>query len=213
MKKIHHFVAVSALLLLSACGGGSPDSGAIQAGAIDPYVGKWLSPSCGEPTSSMLRISDNTPTRIKEEVTISKVSGVTANVKLTDYFYAEADTNCAGTPIASLVRTGESTGSESIGATGLTSSYGPNTLTHVGTKTLADGTTVDRLTLQISKLTVLGGATITAGPIKINLPEYVAGFTALGIAKFNNSAQMFLQFADTEPSVLTTLTTEAFNKQ
>ena len=135
MKK--HLFGLTCAAILSACGGdgGSTDNSNPNNGTdpLDRYIGTWNRP-CD--TWSMDDISDTNGKGISviESIKIEKTSSVKASYVYTVKVFANADTQCAAQPIATIVKTGlnnaNSDTSNAIMTMLVSPNKTPNTLTH-----------------------------------------------------------------------------------
>ena len=150
---------------LSACGGGgggSATDAGVTAGAIDKYVGTWVT-GCSQFGSSITDATTNNPAYTSGELQITRQTATTASYKSTILVYPSTDTTCSTASIGSIVVTGENTGSFSAGSSGITSSHGANTLSVDGEATLADGKKVDKMTTKEAALAPNAPGTYTVG--------------------------------------------------
>ena len=188
MKKLS-FSAVLCALALSACGGGSGGAASSTLDPIDKYLGTWKG-AC-DTVDFVLQSSDDKPTSLTYNLKFTKLSATTANIELTVSVYGNADTTCQGAPIGRIVQTGLSDNTELSNASGITSSYGPNTWTYEDNVTLSGGQQVDQMTLISSKLSNASSSTLTAGPIKVDL-SYFPAETTKNIAHFIDANTVIL---------------------
>ena len=210
MKKVFCILPAISLALV-ACGGGSSDTGggAGSSAAIDKFIGTWKD-SCS-PEALVLQASDGAETNSTRTFVLTKLSDTSANMKSIITVYAHNDTSCSGTALATIVQTGENTGSESSNASGITSSYGQNLFTHDGETTLGSGQKVEKFTFKFSKLSAISGM-LTLGQIKLDSRDFAAD-TGKGIAYFKSATQFVWNGDDNYPTELEDVADTNFIKQ
>lgn len=198
MKK--HLFGLTCAAILSACGGGggSTDNSNPNNGTdpIDRYIGTW-NRKCD--TWSMDDISDTNGKGISviESIKIEKTSSVKASYVYTVKVFANADTQCAAQPIATIVKTGLNNASlnNSDATATMTTSFGVNELTYIGTQSLSLET-VDKLKLVDAKLSnVQGNVTVGGAIVKTGSPTFQASTNDV-LAKFKSSTEFFFNTID-----------------
>ena len=228
MKLILTCVILSALLTACGGGGGSIDSQSLS----QPFVGTWRSgcyqdvdikQSGGASIGTVTNLDLNgllDSLYATKEMVITAVDNTNIAIKFTYKIYDLSDTNCSGTPLGTIVYTGQSLMSETINASGIESSYGANTATIVGDTSLSDGKVVSRLIFNVTKLMDAtkrayagsdgaghAGFTTTTGDFP--------AFTDKAIASINGSTMViaFSQGAEAYPTALTVDNQHTFTKQ
>lgn len=206
VNKLITLIAVGSIL--TGCGGGGGSS-SNTVSPIDKYVGSWKN-SCYQ-SNDIFQASDNQQAHAVDTITLAKLSDTTANIAIRTTAYAASDSTCSGSSIGSVVKTGETTGSESSGASGVTSSYGQNLLTYNAEATLSDGKKVDQFTFAQSKLSNIS-AIITAGQIKLNTADFSAT-TVKSIIYSLSASKIVFNSNSSYPTVLDEDGTTTFTKQ
>jgi hypothetical protein len=155
MKPFQMTLSIIAIAALSACGGGGSSSTtstttttttSSTTDAADTYVGTWLS-ACYANSSTVTQTVNGSEllSNYTALTTIKKLSATTANAAIVYTFYANSDTQCSGTPIYTITKTGDATSAYSQSATAITSSMGQNLLTIVSSVTVG-GQAADQVT-------------------------------------------------------------------
>lgn len=201
----------SVSLALIACGGGSGSvDQTSQASAIDKYVGVWKSNCLGD-QSDVREVSGNGPTNARQTLEFTKLNATKLNTKVTLSYFATDDKDCSKASIGSVTLTGDNTGSESFGASGITSSLGQNIFDYTGGVTLAAGQKVDRFIVTTASLSTTN-STVTAGKINVDTKEFV-GVSSQSITYFKNTNQFVIASDNSYPSVIDDASDLLYTKQ
>lgn len=103
-------LTLSAVALLSACGGGSDADGTVDPGnnsgggstpaAVDRFVGSFVSPCLIN--DEVLQVSSGQPVRLIRTMVVTKVSDSQARYVQRDTYFASTDSDCKGSSIGSV---------------------------------------------------------------------------------------------------------------
>jgi hypothetical protein len=187
-----HLVALACAGLLAACGGGGSVEYPSSNDAIDRYIGTWVK-KCD--TWSPDDVSDLNGRGVSavEAFKFDKVSATKASYVYTLKVYANADNQCTGQPIATVIKSGLNNASVNISSATATmiSGVGTNELTHLGTQALSTET-VDKVQFKESKLTDFNGDITVGGAIIKKDAVLSTDVSTEMLAKFKSTSQILL---------------------
>jgi hypothetical protein len=215
MKIITFFITSVAVALLTACGGGGSSAPAAETDYVSKYVGTWKT-ACW--TASIYQDTAVTPAAnayLTRTLVFTKTSGSMLALSATDTVYSSADTTCSGTIQAAITRTGLNTASYTTNATNktVTSSFGPNTSTYVGTVALG-AVMGDKLDGVEAPLYSNNNANLSMGTISFSTANFTGGSGK--IAFYLNGTTLTMgtgATASTYPNALQTHASGIFTKQ
>ena len=130
-----------------------------------------------------------------ESIKIEKTSSVKASYVYTVKVFANADTQCAAQPIATIVKTGLNNANSDTSNAIMTTSFGVNELSYIGTQSLSLET-VDKLKLVDAQLSnVPGNVTVGGAIVKTGSPTFQASTNDV-LAKFKSPTEFFFNTID-----------------
>jgi hypothetical protein len=186
-------LALACTGLLAACGGGgSSTDSSTTTDPIDRYIGTW-NKKCDTWSSDDVSDLNGKGVSVVEVVKFEKASASKANYVYTLKVFANTDIQCAGQPIATVIKSGQNTASLNISnsTATMTTGFGANQLTYLGTQALSTET-VDKVQVTEAKLTDFKG-NITVGSAIINTnSELFAPVSVEALAKFKSASQLLL---------------------
>jgi len=176
--------------LLAACGGGGSADSAATSDPIDRYIGTW-NRKCD--TWSPDDVSDlaGKGVSVVEVLKFEKASATQANYVYTLKVFANTDVQCAGQPIATIIKSGQNNASLNISnsTATMTTGFGANQLTYLGTQALSTET-VDKVQVTEAKLTDFkGNITVGSAIIKTD-SDLFAPVSTEALAKFKSASQI-----------------------
>lgn len=181
-------------LFLAACGGGGSGSETpvTKTDPIDRYIGTW-SKICDTWPLSAITDLDGKGVSVVESITLTKASSTQATFTWTVKVYANSDTTCAASPIATLVTTGKNDQSLILSRAdaSMTSGFGVNTFTYLSEQAL-QSETVDKIQATSAKLSAYSGTTTVGSAIVKTGAQEFAGSQADVLAKFKTASQLLV---------------------
>lgn len=193
----NHFFVLMCGALLSACGGGgSSSNNTSSSDPIDRYIGTW-SNKCDTWSTDDISALNGDGLNVIEVLKFEKASATKANYTYTVKVFGHTDTQCTGQPIATLIKTGQNNSSMSISNTTatMTTGFGANELTYLGTQKLRTDT-VDKLQIAEAKLTNVNGNITVGGAIVKAGSSMFAQQTVEALSKFKSSTQVLWNAID-----------------
>lgn len=191
-----HLLSLACAALLSACGGGGSNGEVASTDPIDRYIGTW-SRTCDRLSAEAISDLNGKNTNIIETIKFEKASSVKATFVYTIRVFANADTQCAAQPIATLITTGLNNSSLNISkATAtMTTGFGVNELTYLAPQTLGS-VSVDKVTVSSAVLTKpTGQYTVGGAIVRSEAPEFEAG-SNFAFVKFKSPTGVFFNRFD-----------------
>jgi hypothetical protein len=182
---------------LTACGGG--DASHPPATSIDPidrYIGTWNKICDTWPLSAITDLHGNGVSVI-ESITLTKTSSTQATFTWTAKIYANSDTTCAASPIATLVTIGKNDQSQSISnsTATMTTGFGVNNFSYLSPQAL-QSETVDKVQAATAKLSADNSFTTVGSTIVNTGASEFQGQQTDMLVKFKTAAQMLTNAID-----------------
>lgn len=176
--------------LLAACGGGGSADSAATSDPIDRYIGTW-NRKCDTWSPDDVSDLSGKGVSVVEVLKFEKASATQANYVYTLKVFANTDVQCAGQPIATIIKSGQNNASLNISnsTATMTTGFGANQLTYLSAQALSTET-VDKVQVTEAKLTDLKGNITVGGAIVKTGSSLFQQQTAEALAKFKSPAQI-----------------------
>lgn len=174
--------------LLTACGGSANPSDITD--PIDRYIGTW-NKKCDTWSSDDVSDLNGKGVSVIEVLKFEKASATQANYVHTLKVFANTDPQCTGQPIATVIKSGQNNASLNIsnGTATMTTGFGANQLTYLGTQALSTET-VDKVQITEAKLTDINSNIVVGTAIIKTGSNLFASVNAEALAKFKSASQI-----------------------
>jgi hypothetical protein len=190
----NHLLVLACTALLSACGGGGTTDSLAGADPIDRYVGTWTK-KCDTWSAADISDMNGNGVSVIEVLKFEKASATKANYTYTIKVFAHSDTTCSNQPIATLIKTGLNNNSTATAGATMTTGFGTNELTYLGTQKLRIET-VDKLQISEAKLTNIVGNVTVGGAIVNSGSPIFQQYNIETLSKFKSDTQILLNSID-----------------